>query len=95
MSESHEGEIKTVEGYLILNDKSDYLTGGYFWYEHDKPEDARVFTRDQVEDIMKLSKTEEWKGRVPVKIIPASWDGSNVTVSGEPADITKLPEKTN
>lgn len=85
--------MQQVEGYLILNDKSDYLTGGYFWYEHDRPEDARVFTRDQVEEIVGLSKTGEWKGRVPVKIIPASWDGANVRVTGGVADIAELPNK--
>ena len=92
MSEKKESVPQKIEGYIVLDSRGSCLTDDLIWYEHDKPEEGFVFSRDQVDEIKNKSKENNWQF-IPTRVIPATWSQGSVSVTGKELHITELPKK--
>lgn len=53
-----ETNSELIKGYLIQNQRGEYLAKTYYWYEHDKPQEAWIHPEGKLENI--LTKSRGW-----------------------------------
>lgn len=87
-----EEQQKPLKGYVVVSTDETFLTDDLFWYSHDKPEEAFVFSRDGVDYVAESSLEKNWDIK-PASVIPATWNGSKVKITGEKMNIADLPKK--
>ncbi len=51
-------DSEPIKGYIIQSLQGEYLAKTYYWYEHDKPEEAWVHPEGNLESIM--TKSRDW-----------------------------------
>jgi hypothetical protein len=107
MSEKIVGESKSVEGYILMEGEKNYLGKFMGWqndqsledqihllvFDDDKsgPEEARVFSMEETDLIVKSLKKDKWKTK-PTHVVPAIWsEDGGVVVTGERMSINELP----
>ena len=71
-----------MEGYIVLSEDHLFLTQRLFWYPHDRLEEARVHSREEIEHIRTISV--DW-GKKPAVLVSATWTQETGTVvTGNP-----------
>ena len=91
MAEKTEAEPKKVEGYIVLSDEGKFLAKDLFWFPHEKPEEAMVFSNEVFDTIRNTSDRDNWETK-PKYVIPATWSqNGGVVVTGEKIKISELP----
>ena len=74
-----------------------YLAKEYYWYEHERPEDAYVHSPESLEKVQEFIQASKWHGPRPNILFPAKWSSETGTViTGEPiSTITGEPISWN
>lgn len=85
-----EGKPVVVDGYILTTSGDRTLNRNKGWGK-DMKEGDYVFSREEAEKIL-TEEASEWKIK-PEGLIPATWDGTNVEVTGEEMSLKDLLKK--